>query len=133
MIMVKTFSNTIEATFFTIILFKWINIKNDGKIIDVNAIILTAIMTSLFFIRNSSVIPWLIPMMYKVFVHKTFAKFLFCGIFVAIPIFLFSVALDSYYYGRWVFTAYNFLNYNVIEGKSSEHVVCSPFFMLSIL
>ena len=126
-LMVKTFSNTIEAVFNAIILYKWLKIKGDGKLIDVDAIILTVLITISFIMRNTSIVPWLIPMAYKVFVHKTLMKFLFWGFAVAIPIIVISVAWDSYYYGGLTFTALNFLNFNVLSGQSKHFGINSPF------
>ena len=127
LLMVKTFSNTFEAIFVAIILHKWLKIKGDGKIIDINAMILTLFMTISFIMRSTSFIPWMIPMIYKVFVHKTFMKFIFWIFAVALPIMMFSVAWDSYFYGKLTFTAYNFFDFNVLSGQSKHFGVNSSF------
>ena len=127
LLMARTFSNTIEAAFNAVIMYKWLKIKGDGKLIDVDAIILTVLITMSFIMRNTSIVPWLIPMAYKVFIHKTFMKFLFWGFSIAVPIMMISVAWDSYYYGGLTFTAYNFLNFNVLSGQSKHFGINSPF------
>mmetsp|Transcript_26822 Transcript_26822/g.23686 ORF Transcript_26822/g.23686 Transcript_26822/m.23686 type:complete len:144 (-) Transcript_26822:7-438(-) len=118
--MPRTFSNTIEASLLPMALYFWTLINGkDNKIIDKNAISLTVIITISFILRNTSIVPWLPAMIWKVFVHKTFTKFLFCGFFIAVPTLVLSFLLDSWYYGHYTLTAYNFLDFNVLSGKSA--------------
>lgn len=77
LLMVRTFSNTIEAVFNAVIMHKWLKISGRTGLVDADAIVLTALMTLSFIMRNTSVVPWLIPMAYKVLVDKTFTKFVF--------------------------------------------------------
>ena len=127
LLMVKTFSNSVEAALNILILYKWLKIKQDNKIVDVDAIVLTTLITISFIMRNTSIVPWLIPMMYKVFVQRTLLKFLFCGFFIAIPIMIISILWDSYYYGEFTLTFYSFLKFNVLSGQSNYFGVNSPF------
>ncbi|CAI2364433.1 unnamed protein product [Moneuplotes crassus] len=119
-LMPRTFSNTIEASLLPMALYFWLKIDGkNNKIIDQDAIYLTVIICISFILRNTSIVPWLPAMMWKVFYHKTFQKFLFCGLFIAIPTLAGSCLLDSWYYGKYTLTAYNFLEFNVLSGKSS--------------
>mmetsp|Transcript_7613 Transcript_7613/g.8593 ORF Transcript_7613/g.8593 Transcript_7613/m.8593 type:complete len:132 (+) Transcript_7613:292-687(+) len=78
LLMIKTLSNTIESSLLTMAIYFWMRITGkDNKIIDCKAIYLTVIITISFILRNTSIIPWLIPMAWKVLVHKTFLKFVF--------------------------------------------------------
>jgi hypothetical protein len=125
--MTRTFSNTIEAALLPMALYFWTKVKgNDKQIISSHALYLTIIITISFILRNTSIIPWLPVMMYKVFIHKTFQKFMFCGVFIAVPLLLLSFGLDSWYYGKWTSTAYNFLDFNVLSGQSAYFETNSP-------
>jgi hypothetical protein len=98
----RTLSNSFEAMLLMIAVNQYLKISSGGKVWDKHAIILTVIITLSFIVRNTSIVPWLLPMAWKVFKEKTFQKFFVCGVFIAIPIFLFSITLDSLYYGRLV-------------------------------
>ena len=88
---------------------------------------LTLTITSTFILRTTSIIPWLLPMIYMVFYLKTFLKFLLCGLFLALPLLLFSIVCDSLYYSRPTLTFLNFLHFNVLTEGSNYFGVSSHF------
>lgn len=88
--MPKNVTNTVEGLLLPLGLFYWTQVKIDDRIIDRNAIIQTVIVVVAFLIRPTSIVAWILPMAWKIFVHKSFLKYLFCGFFVAIPILLLS-------------------------------------------
>jgi hypothetical protein len=74
--MTRTFSNSLEAILFPILLYLWLHVKGgQGWLPDRYSLSLTAILTVSFVMRNTSVVPWLLPMLWKVFAHKTFWQF----------------------------------------------------------
>jgi hypothetical protein len=53
--------------------------------------------------------------MYK----NNFLKFFWAGLWVGVPMVVFSFIADSWYYGEWRWTVWNFLEFNVLTGGSS--------------
>ena len=75
--MPRTSTNALEGLLLPIGLYFWKNVKTDKKLIDLSAIKLTVIIVIAFIVRPTSILAWIFPMIWKVFVHKTFKKFLF--------------------------------------------------------
>ena len=70
--------------------------------------------------RNTSPIGWLPLLAIKVFKDGAFIPFLTSGIFVALPLIIACIWLDTIYYGsdKFVLTGYNFFKINLEEGLS---------------
>jgi len=75
--MPRTATNALEGLLLPIGLYFWKNIKTDNKLIDLNAIKLTVVIIIALILRPTSILAWLFPMIWKIFVHKTFKKFIF--------------------------------------------------------
>lgn len=69
-------------------------------------------------IRNTSPVGWIPLLLYKVVYEGSFVPLLLAAIFVALPIVVICILLDSLYFGSLTITSYNFLKINVIEGLS---------------
>jgi GPI mannosyltransferase 3 len=91
---------------------------------------MVAAITIAFVIRNTSVIAWPVILLIKMIREKIFMPIFKAGVIIFIPIFMFSVLLDSYYFG-WdefpVITPLNFLKINVRDGHSN-YFGTEPFY-----
>ena len=76
-----------------------------------NTIILTALITISFMMRNTSPVGWIPLLAFKVLREGSLVPFLISGLFVAFPIILLCISIDTAMYGssNWVVTSYNFL------------------------
>ena len=85
-----------------------------------NTIILTALISISFMIRNTSPVGWVPLLGYKVLFEGSLLPFIKSGIVIALPILFFLVWVDTTMYKseKWVFTGYNFLEMNVLHGLS---------------
>ncbi|CAI2361355.1 unnamed protein product [Moneuplotes crassus] len=140
----RTSANAVETIFLPIGIYYWRRTKSGSeehvkledqvlrgrnkvssgfqKHIDPNAIKLTLLIVFSFILRPTSLLPWLAPIFWKVFFEKTFFKFLLCGLFIATPLYIFSILLDSLYFWDFpTFTHYNFAKFNVIDGGAGEY------------
>ena len=85
---------------------------------------LTATITLSFMMRNTSPVGWVPLLAIKVLYEHSFVPFLIAGVFIALPLIVILVAVDTWFYlgtvnGKdWVFTSWNFVQMNVIEGLS---------------
>ena len=74
--------------------------------------------------RNTSPIGWIPLLAIKVVYEGSLKPFLIAGIFVALPLIFMVVAIDTWYYLRvidgshWVFTSWNFVKMNILDGLS---------------
>jgi len=122
-IIIRCFSNSIEAIFQIIAFYYYLRIKAK---FDSNTVIMTALITLSFMIRNTSPVGWIPLLFLKIIYEKTFLSFLIAGIFVAIPLIFLCVCLDSLYYGELTITSYNFVRANLVEGLSKYYGVDPP-------
>jgi len=85
-----------------------------------NTVILTALISISFMIRNTSPVGWVPLLGYKVLFEGSLLPFIKSGILVALPILFFLVWVDTTHYNsdKWVFTGWNFLEMNVLHGLS---------------
>mmetsp|Transcript_10843 Transcript_10843/g.14599 ORF Transcript_10843/g.14599 Transcript_10843/m.14599 type:complete len:246 (+) Transcript_10843:710-1447(+) len=74
--------------------------------------------------RNTSPVGWVPLLAIKVLFEGSLCPFLLAAVVVAVPIMLFTVAIDTWFYlgavnGKdWVFTSYNFVQMNLVDGLS---------------
>jgi hypothetical protein len=90
---------------------------------DLNLVLLVALQSLSFVIRNTSPIGWvpvlLCNMMFlgpKIMIWNYLKSF----VLIFVPILGVATALDSYYYAKFTFVPWNFIKVNVIEGLSAS-------------
>lgn len=115
--MIRTLTNSIEQMFTVVAFYFYIDQKDKFT---TNTVILTALISIAFMIRNTSPIGWVPLLAIKVFREGSWWPFVKSGIFVALPILFFCVWVDTKMYqsDKWVFTGYNFLEMNILHGLS---------------
>ena len=98
---------------------------------------MTFSITIAFLIRSSSLIGWIPLAIVSIFSTPQFISNLIAiiqaGIFVALPTMVFSVALDSWYYGQLTVPQYNFLHINVVQNLSNKFGVEVWFYYIYLL
>jgi len=106
--MIRTFTNSLEQMFSVVSMFFYLEQKNKFT---KNTVILTALISISFMVRNTSPVGWLPLLAIKVLREGSFVPFLISGAFVALPILFLLVSIDTYMYGadEWVFTGWNFI------------------------
>lgn len=114
---IRTLTNSIEQIFTVVAFYFYIDQKNKFTL---NTVILTALISIAFMMRNTSPVGWIPLLAIKVLREGSLLPFLLSGIFVALPILFFCVWVDTTMYNsdKWVFTGYNFLEMNIIHGLS---------------
>ena len=114
---ILTLTNSIEQIFTVVAFYFYIDQKNKFTL---NTVILTALISIAFMMRNTSPVGWIPLLAIKVLREGSLLPFLLSGIFVALPILFFCVWVDTTMYNsdKWVFTGYNFLEMNIIHGLS---------------
>lgn len=88
---------------------------------DKNLIIVIALQSFSFTIRNTSPIGWVFILLLKAYQFGLFTmlkNYILGFIFIFAPIFGLSVALDSWFYGELAIVPYNFIKVNVLDGLS---------------
>ena len=97
----------------------WIDQKN---CFTKNTVILTALITVSFMMRNTSPVGWIPLLGYKVLFEGSLCPFLISGIFIALPLIFGLIYVDTLWFepadGKLVLTSWNFLSMNLIEGLS---------------
>ena len=89
-----------------------------------STVVLTATITISFMMLSTSPIGWVPLLAIKVLFEGSLCPFLISGVFVAVPLILFTVAIDTWYYlGTvngidWVFTSWNFVQMNIVDNNS---------------
>lgn len=117
-VMMRTFSNAFECCFLMIGLYYWDSIK-DQKLVSVNFALMTIMITLSFILRNSSAIPWIPLLIYKLFIQeRRILQTITHGVLFALPNLLLSTYCDYLYYGKFTLVSWNFLKFNVITGGS---------------
>ena len=91
---------------------------------DKNLALMTLSITLAFLIRSSSLIGWIPLALVSIFSTQNVFSNLFsiiqAGVLVAIPTIGFSIALDSWYYGKLAIPQYNFVYINVVQNLSNK-------------
>lgn len=84
-------------------------------------IFMTSTITMAFLIRSSSIIGWVPLALIKIFYADSIlcsfynlSAIIKAGVFIAIPMVVFSICLDSYYYGTLAFPQFSFLYVNIV-------------------
>lgn len=115
--LIRTLTNTVEQMFTVVGFYFYLGQKDKFC---TNTVILTALITVSFMIRNTSPVGWVPLLAYKVLKEGSLVPFIISGIFVAIPLIGFLIFVDSQFYGseKWVLTSYNFLEMNLLHGLS---------------
>ncbi len=103
--MIRCFSNSVEAMLHLLVFNYYLEITNK---FDKNLIIVAFWLSIALGIRNTSIMAWIPLLIIKMIVKRAYVKFIFAGLFIAVPAIAFCVALDSIYYGSLTFTAWNF-------------------------
>jgi len=112
----KTLTNGAEATFNVVGLYYFTKL---GSKFDRNMILMTVAITVCFLVRSSSLVGWVPLALY--FATRSLDNFMniaLAGVFIAVPITLFSVGLDSLFYGCLTCPQLNFVHINVVENLS---------------
>ena len=132
---IRCFTNTLEKICTVIAFYFYLLQKNE---FNKNTVIFTMLLTIGFMMRNTSPVGWIPLLIVKIIDDGAFLPFLTSGIFVAIPLIIAIVYIDSVYYMgantsssgtsldvrqhdkqfEWTVTGYNFLKVNVLEGLS---------------
>jgi len=106
--MIRTFTNSLEQMFSVVSMFFYLEQKDKFT---KNTVILTALISISFMVRNTSPVGWLPLLAIKVLREGSLVPFLISGVFVALPILLLLVSIDTYMYGadELVITGWNFI------------------------
>ena len=80
---------------------------------------MTLLITINFLARSSSLVPWIPLAVLKIMENSDyFVPIIVAGLTIAIPGFIASTMLDSYYYGVLTVPQHNFIAINVLENLS---------------
>ena len=118
---IRCFTNNVEQILSIVAFYYYLNQKNTFCL---STVVLTATITLSFMIRNTSPVGWLPLLAIKVLFEGSFVPFLISGVFVALPFIFLTVYIDTWFYlgevngTDWVFTSYNFVKMNILEGLS---------------
>ena len=117
---------------FTVVAF-YFYLDQKGKF-TVNTVILTALISIAFMMRNTSPVGWIPLLAIKVLREGSLVPFIISGLFVALPILFFCVYVDTKMYNAdtWVLTGYNFLEMNILHGLSKYFGEDGPFYYLVV-
>jgi Alg9-like mannosyltransferase family len=84
-------------------------------------ILMTFAITIAFLIRSSSLIGWIPLALASIFSSNSINSILLnftaickAGLFVAVPLIMISIGVDSLFYGKLTFPQYNFVYINVV-------------------
>ena len=98
--------------------------KNLGK--------MTFLITISFLARSSSLAAWIPLAILRILENPYyFMPILVAGLTVTIPICVFSVGLDSFYYGTFTIPQINFVQINVVENLSKYFGTDPWYFYIS--
>lgn len=118
----RTLVNTLETNLTTVALYRypWSSRNTDVKFLWIVALV--CIM------RPTAIIVWLPLIAYDFFAHKRYTvNDLSIYIGIGLISLLFSVTVDSYFYGFFVVTQWNFLYFNIIK-KVNAHYSVEPWY-----
>uniref|UniRef100_A0A1X7UJ63 Mannosyltransferase n=1 Tax=Amphimedon queenslandica TaxID=400682 RepID=A0A1X7UJ63_AMPQE len=143
----RTLSNTMESSLSPMILYYWIKALNTNDSISNKTMCdytRTSLHTSLYLVlmalsvlvRPTGVILWApFCLIHLIIIIRRgggasgergrrkwveFRKTLIIMIIVIFLSLLWSILIDRFYYGKWVFVQYEFLKFNILEGRSSN-------------
>lgn len=114
----RTLVNTLETNITTIALFyyPWSLKNKDTKFLWIVALV--CIM------RPTAIIVWLPLILFDFFAHKRYTRIdLLRYIFIGSTSLICSVMIDSYFYGSFVVTQWNFLYYNIFKKVNTHYSV----------
>ena len=125
--MIRTLTNSIEQVFTVVAFYFYIDQKNKFNL---NTVILTALISIAFMMRNTSPVGWIPLLAIKVLKEGALLPFILSGVFVALPILMFCVWVDTTMYKAddWVLTGYNFFEMNILHGLSKYFGEDGPFY-----
>lgn len=133
----RTMTNGAESVFCVISLYYYSklqygelsqNAKYSYKylLFEKNMIFMTFSITMAFLIRSSSLIGWVPLALIKIFEVYSFQSLLYnfssvmkSGLFIAVPMVVFSIFMDSIYYGKLAFPQFSFLYVNIVQNISA--------------
>jgi len=117
--LVRCFTNSLESIFTVVSFYYFID---QEKSFTKNTVIVTALITASFMMRNTSPIGWIPLLAIKVLFHESFLAYLLAAVIIAVPIIGINILFDSLYFdpslNTWTLTSYNFLQVNVVDGIS---------------
>ena len=126
----RTMTNGTEAVLAIVAFYYYSKLvtSNKGyKVFDFNMGVMTWAITMAFIVRSSSLLGWIPLALATIFSGKNFycilmnfRNILLSGIFVAVPIMVFSILFDSLIYGKFTCPQWQFVYVNVILNISSE-------------
>lgn len=90
--MIRTLTNAVEQM-FTVVAFSYYIDQKDK--FNLNTVLLTALISISFMIRNTSPVGWVPLLGYKVLFEGSLLPFIKSGIFVALPILFVLVYIDT--------------------------------------
>lgn len=77
---------------------------------------MTFAITLAFLVRSSSLVGWIPLALVAILSHRdNFMAIVEAGVYVTVPLVLFSIAIDSFFYGRLTCPQFNFVYINVVE------------------
>lgn len=121
--------NGIEGNLAIAALYYYMKIKPSINDSSLNK--MTFLITISFLARSSSLAAWIPLAFFKILEQPEFFIPIFCaGLFVTIPCMMFSILLDSWYYGTFTIPQINFVHVNVVENVSKYFGVDPWFFYL---
>ena len=85
---------------------------------DKNLIVVTAVLSIGFGIRNTCVLGWVPLLLLKMIQQRALISYLKAFAYIFLPILAIVILSDSYFYGELTFTPYNFIKVNILERKS---------------
>ena len=94
--MVRTLANSVEQTFTMVSFFYYLEQRDK---FNKNTIILTALITISFMMRNTSPVGWVPLLAIKVLREGSLKPFIISGLFVALPIIFGCIWVDTAMYG----------------------------------
>ena len=115
----KTMTNSAESVLCMMALYYYSKLKYDKSLLYTRELVmLTTCVTLNFLVRSSSLMGWIPLILLAAMLSKrpvaSFITLIQVGVTITIPLFLLSIAVDSLYYGRLVFTQFNFAYVNVV-------------------
>ena len=116
-LIIRCFTNGIEQILTTVAFYFYLDQTNK---FNRGTVVLTALITVSFMMRNTSPVGWIPLLAIKVLREGSLVPFLISGLTVALPLIALCVYIDTKFYNseEWVFTGYNFLEMNVLHGLS---------------
>lgn len=116
----RLFSSSYEAVLGVISLYYFSRLSTK---FDRSLVIVIALQSFSFVIRNTSPIGWVVLLTLKALRSDfviMFKNYIIGFIMIFLPIFSVSIALDSWYYGKLTIVPWNFIRVNVFDGLSQN-------------